>query len=377
MRDTTWAKKVLEKVILKENAVVKRNFGKIPYSAQNHAFDDKSGDDICWWTNGFYAGMLWQLYKETGNEDYRASAEKIEEKLDENLMIYQRMDHDSGFKWLLTAVADYKLTGSDKSKNRGLIAAANLAGRYNLQGRFIRAWNDWGEESKNRGWAIIDCMMNLPLLYWAGKTLDDPRFVHIAVSHADTAMEYFIRENGSSRHIVEINTDKHEFIREYGGQGYSEGTAWTRGQTWAIYGFIISYMHTGDKKYLETSIKVADFFVDHIPESGIIPVDFLQPQLPAYEDSTAAAIASCGLLQLSEEMSALGLTGGEKYYEAAVKLLKTLSKERCDFNEDHDELLINCSAAYHDKEHHFPIIYGDYYFLEALLFILGKGIFLW
>ena len=122
MRDTKWAQKVLEKVILKENVVVKRNFGKIPYSAQNHAFDDKSGDDICWWTNGFYAGMLWQLYKETGNEDYRASAEKIEEKLDENLMIYQGMDHDSGFKWLLTAVADYRLTGSDKSKNRGLIA---------------------------------------------------------------------------------------------------------------------------------------------------------------------------------------------------------------------------------------------------------------
>ncbi len=377
MSELMWAKEALDKVIAKEKAVVSRNKGKIPYTAHNHVFDDKAKDNICWWTNGFYGGLLWQLYKETGDDSYKEAAEDIEEKLDANFLDYNGMDHDSGFKWLLTAVADYKFTGNEKSKNRGLLAAANLAGRYNINGKFIRAWNDWGDGRDTRGWAIIDCMMNLPLLYWASDELDDPRFRHIAVSHANTAMKNFIREDGSSRHIVEFDLNKEGFVREYGGQGYAEGTAWTRGQTWAIYGFVMSYIHTRDKKYLETSKRVADFFIDHLPDSNIVPVDFLQPKEPAYEDSTAAAIASCGLLHLAAELKDIDDKSAVKYEDAALKIMKTLTEERCDFDPEHDDLVLNCTAAYHDNDHHFPIIYGDYYYVEALLYILGKGEYLW
>ncbi|WP_026497146.1 glycoside hydrolase family 88 protein [Butyrivibrio sp. WCD3002] len=390
MGNLTWAEDALSKVIEKEKQVVGRSYDKLPYTAINHVFDDKTKDNVCWWTNGFYGGMLWQLYRETGDEEYKRAAERIEEKLDSNFLQYNGMDHDSGFKWLLTAVANYKFTGNEESKNRGLLAAANLAGRFNLEGEFIRAWNDWGDDRDTRGYAIIDCMMNLPLLYWASETVDDPRFRQIAIRHADTAMDWFIREDGSSRHIVEFGLNGEGFIREHGGQGYAEGTAWTRGQTWAIYGFVMSYIHTGDYRYLETAMKVADFFVEHIPESGLIPVDFLQPQDPAYEDSTAAAIAACGLMHLADEISK-ALEGadsaelsetiknahGVKYSDAAIKILKTLTEKRCDFDPDHDELLINCTAAYHDKEHHFPIIYGDYYYIEALLYLLGRGEYLW
>lgn len=396
MGNLAWAEDALLKVLTKEKAVVSRNYDKLPYTAIDHVFDDKTKDNVCWWTNGFYGGMLWLLYKETADEEYKKAAERIEEKLDANFLDYNGMDHDSGFKWLLTAVANYRFTGNDKSKNRGLLAAANLAGRYNINGKFIRAWNDWGDGRDTTGWAIIDCMMNLPLLYWASDVLDDPRFKAIAVSHADTAMEWFIREDGSSRHIVQFNTEKEEFIREYGGQGYDEGTAWTRGQSWAIYGFVMSYIHTGDLRYLETAMRVADFFVEHIPESGLIPVDFLQPEEPSYEDSTASAISSCGLLHLADELTKLkekaesGITDADaellnklvnasfvKYSGAALKMMETLTKERCDFDKEHDDLLINCTAAYHDKDHHFPIIYGDYYYIEALLYILGKGEYLW
>jgi len=395
MSELNWAREALDKVIKKEKKVLERNKGKIPYTAVDHIFDDKSVDNICWWTNGFYGGLLWQLYKETGDAEYKEAAEVIEEKLDANFLDYNGMDHDSGFKWLLTAVADYKFTGNKKSRNRALLAAANLAGRYNIEGEFIRAWNDWGDDRDTRGWAIIDCMMNLPLLYWASKELDDPRFKHIAVKHANTAMESFIREDGSSRHIVEFDLNEKKFVREYGGQGYGEGTAWTRGQTWAIYGFVMSYIHTGDIRYLEASMRVADFFVDHIPDTNLIPVDFLQPAEPAYEDSTAAAIAGCGLLHLADELKKLKekqIKTGEneqelldklttsapvKYSEAALRILKTLTESRCDFDPEHDDLVMNCTAAYHDKDHHFPIIYGDYYYIEALLYVLGKGEYLW
>ena len=375
MSELGWAEEALTKVIGKEKAVVKRNYDKLPYTAINHVFDDKTKDNICWWTNGFYGGMLWQLYRETGDDEVMKAAERVEEKLDANFLDYNGMDHDSGFKWLLTAVANYRFTGNEKSKNRGLLAAANLAGRYNEKGKFIRAWNDWGDGRDTRGWAIIDCMMNLPLLYWASETLDDPRFSQIAENHANTAMENFIRKDGSSRHIVEFGLNGEGFIREHGGQGYSEGTAWTRGQTWAIYGFVMSYIHTDNEDYLNAAMRVADYFVDHIPESGLIPVDFLQPDEPAYEDSTAAAIAACGLLHLAEEVK----NGADRlrYQSAGIKLLKTLTNERCDFDPAHDDLLMNCTAAYHDKEHHFPIIYGDYFYIEAMLYLLGRGEYLW
>ncbi len=375
MSELIWAEEALTKVIEKERAVVKRNYDKLPYTAVNHVFDDKSKDNVCWWTNGFYGGMLWQLYRETGDDEFMKAAERIEEKLDANFLDYNGMDHDSGFKWLLTAVANYRFTGNDKSKNRALLAAANLAGRYNSKGKFIRAWNDWGDGRDTRGWAIIDCMMNLPLLYWATETMDDPRFSQIAENHANTAMDSFIRKDGSSRHIVEFGLNGEGFIREHGGQGYAEGTAWTRGQTWAIYGFVMSYIHTKNEAYLKTAMRVADFFVEHIPESGLIPVDFMQPEEPAYEDSTAAAIAACGLLHLAEEVQ--GAADRLKYQTAGIKLLKTLTNERCDFDPQHDDLLINCTAAYHDKEHHFPIIYGDYFYIEAMLYLLGRGEYLW
>ena len=230
-----------------------RSKDKVPYLTVNGIFDDWS-DRIDWWTNGFYGGQLWQMYHAYGDEIFRQAAENIENKLDRSLMNYMGMDHDSGFKWLLTAVASYKLTNSERSKNRGLLAAANLAERFNPTGKFIRAWNSWRSE-QNQGWAIIDCMMNLPLLYWAVEETDDPRFSHIAKAHAGTAIKAFVRENGSVNHIVQFDANTGEILGTLGGQGKEIGSSWTRGQAWAVYGFALSYIHTKDEKYIETSKK--------------------------------------------------------------------------------------------------------------------------
>jgi unsaturated chondroitin disaccharide hydrolase len=167
-QQTKWAQETLERVSHKLEKVSERSKDKIPYTTVNGIHDDWSGGDkIGWWTNGFWGGMMWQMYALTGKEFYKEIAENNEKKLDADLMDYDKLDHDNGFKWLPTAVANYRMTGNKASRNRGLLAASNLAGRYNSAGRFIRAWNNWDLENDRTGWAIIDCMMNLPLLYWA------------------------------------------------------------------------------------------------------------------------------------------------------------------------------------------------------------------
>ena len=371
-KDREWAKAIAEKIYEKMKMSAVRSKDKVPYLTVNGMFDDWS-DRIDWWTNGFYGGQLWQMYHAYGDEIFRQVAENIENKLDRSLMNYMGIDHDSGFKWLLTAVASYKLTNSERSKNRGLLAAANLAGRFNLAGKFIRAWNSWGGE-QNQGWAIIDCMMNLPLLYWAAKETNDPRFSHIAKAHADTAIKAFVRENGSVNHIVQFDANTGEMLGTLGGQGKEIGSSWTRGQAWAVYGFALSYRHTKDEKYLETAKKIATYFASCIPESGLIPVDFCQNEEIDWEDSTAAAIAACGMLEIENYAAE-----AEKpfFHETAMKLLKALEEKRSNWDTSADYMLENGSVAYHDEKHNFPIIYGDYFFTEAIFKLCGKELFMW
>ncbi len=374
-QQTKWAQETLERVSHKLEKVSERSKDKIPYTTVNGIHDDWSGGDkIGWWTNGFWGGMMWQMYALTGKEFYKEIAENNEKKLDADLMDYDKLDHDNGFKWLPTAVANYRMTGNKASRNRGLLAASNLAGRYNSAGRFIRAWNNWDQENDRTGWAIIDCMMNLPLLYWASEELKDPRFTQIATSHADTARDCFVRGDGSVNHIVSFDPINGGMIESFGGQGYGVGSSWTRGQSWGLYGFTLSYLHTKDASYLETAQRIANYFMANIPQSGLIPVDFRQPVDVTWEDSTAAVIAACGLIELAK------LTEGRQsglYLNAALKMLTALTEKSFNWNEDEDNLLTKCTAAYHDKKHEFSIIYGDYYFLEALMKLVGRELFIW
>ena len=371
MNDKEWAGRVAEKIYGKMKESAKRSINKVPYLTVDGRFDDWS-DRISWWTNGFYGGQLWQLYHAYGDEIFRTVAENIEEKLDASLMDYMGMDHDSGFKWLLTSVADYKITGNGKSRNRALLAAANLAGRFNLAGNFIRAWNDGGD-GNTAGWAIIDCMMNLPLLYWAKEQTNDPRFTHIAKAHADTAIKAFVRENGSVNHIVQFDVETGEITGTLGGQGKETGSSWTRGQAWAIYGFTLSYIHTGNKEYLETAKKVARYFEANLRENDIVPVDFSQDADCTWEDSTAAAIAACGMLEIEKYTD----TEKEFFHNTAMRLLKALEETRSNWDVNVDNIIENGSVAYHDEKHNFPMIYGDYYFTEAIFKLCDKELFMW
>ena len=383
-----WAEKTAVKICEKERIVAERSGEKIPYTTVNGLFDDNSGSNrIGWWTNGFYGGLMWLLYDKFGDELFKRRAEGIEEKLDENLMQYSGMDHDSGFKWMPTSVVNYKLFGNEKSKNRALLAAANLAGRFNPAGNFIRAWNDWSntDVGEKAGWAIIDCLMNLPLLYWAGNETKDPRFAHIAKLHADTAIRAFLREDGSVCHIVCFDPLKGERICSKGGQGREHGSSWTRGQAWALYGFALSYRFTKEARYLEAAEKVAAYVLKELEKWEFVPVDFWQDKDLDWEDSTAAAIFACGLLELesvsygqknileTEDVTAPGNKAFiEKCHKAAAGLLEKLAAERCRWGTEADNITEKCTAAYNDKEHNFSIIYGDFYFTEGILRLCGN-----
>lgn len=377
-----WIEEAMEKIRAKMSWVAEKNQDKIPYTTdENGDYDDHSGslghengaDDLSWWTNGFWGGLMWLMYQDTKDEKYAVFARKSERKLEKTLETYYGLHHDVGFMFVPTAVTDYRVTGDQQARRTAMHAANLLAGRFNPAGNYIRAWNDWGEERKD-GWAIIDCMMNLSLLYWASEESHDPRFKHIAVRHADTARTYFVREDGSVNHIVEFDSETGEFVKSYGGQGYCEGSSWTRGHGWAVYGFMISYLHTGKQEYLDTAKKVADYCIANIHEDGIIPVDFRQPEQPAYEDSCAACIMACGFLELAEAVSE---SEKKTYEQAARKLLYTIYETRADFTQNCDAIVQNCSGAYHDAKHHFTMDYADYYFIEAIQKMKKIGIRIW
>ena len=356
-----WAEGIWPKICAKMEAQCSRIGSAVPYTTVNGRHNDKMAESIYWWTNGFWPGMLWLMYSDTKDERYRSAAEAIEERFDSALAGYEGLHHDVGFMWTLTAGLDYKITGNPRSRVRALHAANILAGRYNPKGRFIRSWN-----LDRTGWIIVDCMMNLPLLYWASREINDPRYKYTAIEHADTALKRLVRADGSCHHIAVLDPHTGELLETPPGQGYASGSAWSRGQSWALYGFALSYIHTGDEKYLEASIRVASYVLDALGRTGFVPpVDYMAPEEPRKIDTSAGMIAAAGLLSLS----GLEKAGkGDVYMEGAMNILKTLEAKYVDWDPQNDFLVKMGTAQYHEKteELHVPLIYGDYYFLESV-----------
>ena len=379
-KNQQWLDDVWAKLQTKMSAEVDRIGDKIPYVPEDGVYkkdmstgnDKKEGSDLYWWTNGFWPGMLWQMYNATGDERYKKAAEGVEEKFDALLAEAIGLHHDVGFMWLHTAVADFRKTGCEKSKIRGLHAANILAGRYNPDGKFIRAWN-----GDRIGWIIIDCMMNIPLLYWAYEQTGDPRYKQIAMHHADTAMEKIVRTDGSSNHIVALDPDTGDVVDYPPCQGYDPKGSWSRGQAWAIYGFALSYKHTGKQEYLETAKKVAHYFLANVAQSGNIPlVDFRAPAEPVMYDTTAAACAACGMLEIAQHVPEF-----EKalYENGAINMMKATMEKFCNWDPNYDSILGGGTEAYHAKPSgiEVPIIYGDYFMIEFILRLMDKDLFVW
>lgn len=367
--DQAWLKEVAGKLDQKMQYAVQRarEVDYMPYSTENGQWKKVH---IGWWTNGFWPAAMWQMYRATGNELYREEALRAEKMLDQALADFKNLSHDVGFMWLIHSGVRYQLEKNPDSYDRTLFAANTLAGRYNPNG-FIRAWN--GDDQA--GWAIVDCMMNLPILYWASEVTGDPRYRLMAMTHADTNMQHFVRADGSCNHIVIFDAENGQFLNNPAGQGYESGSSWSRGQAWALYGFTLSYLHTGKQEYLDTAKRVANYFISQITDDYIPRCDFRQPPEPAIRDNAAGNIAACGLLELCQVVPE---AEAPAYYNAAVRILMAQERSCANWTEDDPAIFTQCTSAYHDLPgRHMTMQYGDYFFIEAIGKLTGEKLLFW
>jgi len=342
---------------------IERNHKDIGVSFPQAVCDGSYNKEEVWsWTSGFWGGLVNLAYRETGNVNLLKLACDIETALDQNFdEFFMKMHHDVGFIYSPTAVVQHSRDQNEKSLCRGVKAASTLASRFNIKGNYIRAWNQV-RDSHSDGEVIIDSMMNLSILYWASKVMDDPRFRHIAYAHAKTVSKYFVRADKSVPHIICFDAEDGTYLGVNKGQGASVDSTWSRGQAWAIYGFAISYRETGDKEFLDQSKMIARAYMNALPTEGIPYWDFdASPENRWAFDSSSACIASSGLLEIYT------LTGEREFKEFALRLLRVLTESYAVFDDSTQGIIQMGTVNYTKKKFiNTSIIYGDFYYLEAL-----------
>ena len=319
------------------------------------------------WTSGFFPGILWMLYDYSGDQAMLEQARRWTDPL-EVLRTYTG-NHDLGFMVYNPFGHGYRLTG-DEAYHAVILDAANaLASRYNPDVGVIRSWDhgDWTYP------VIIDNMMNLELLFWAAENGGDASLYDLAVSHALRSRQEHVRPDGSTFHVIDFDPATGEVVGRETHQGYADESTWARGQAWAIYGFTMTYRETEDFRFLETAERLADWFVANLPEDHVPYWDFDAPDKEnAPRDASAAAIAASGLLELSNYATEAGKQ--DRYRNTAANILRALSSPRyLTRGTDNPAVLLHSVGNLPgDSEVDIPIIYADYYFIEALLRMMGR-----
>lgn len=315
------------------------------------------------WCSGFWPGTLWYAYEFSNDPILKEAAQNFTAPL-KSIAFNKALDHDIGFQVYCSYGNGYRLTGNPDYKNVLLAAADTLATLYNPIVGSIHSWPMKPQYPHN---TIIDNMMNLELLFWAAKNGGSKKLYDIAESHAEVTMKNIIRPDYSAFHLGSFDNKTGEFIKGVAHQGYADDSMWARGQTWGIYGFSFAYRETGREDFLHTAIKLSDKYLERLPEDGIPFWDFDDPRIPnAPKDASAAAIAACGMLELSGLVKDQKLK--EKYFSAAKRFIKILSSNTY-LSKDNNQALLLHSTGHHPKnsEIDVPIIYADYYYMEALL----------
>ncbi len=324
------------------------------------------------WTEGFYTGELWIAYELSGDDKFKDTAMaqlvSYRERLDKRIFIDH---HDMGFLFSPSCVAAYKLTGDEFAKETAIMAADNLISRFQPVGNFIQAWGELGAKDNYR--LIIDCLLNLPLLYWASEASGDDKYAEIAKKHITTALKCVLRDDNSAYHTHFIDPQTGEPSVGVTHQGYRDGSAWARGQAWGVYGIALSYKYTQNPEYIEKFKRVTDYYIEHLP-SDLIPYwdfDFTDDTTEP-KDSSSAAIAICGMLEMSKYLEK---SDAEYYTSVAKKSLKALvekyaTKADCKSNGQ----LLHGTYAKSSKFNTCPDLgvdecntWGDYYYMEALI----------
>jgi len=315
------------------------------------------------WTSGFFAGNLWQLYRLTGNSEYKKQAEKwtpFSKKESVN-----RNSHDVGFKVYCAYGEALKVENKQEYKDVIIKGAETLCTRFDAKVGAIRSW-DFNKEIWDYP-VIIDNMMNLELLFEATKLSGNKKYQDIAIQHANTTLKNQFREDNSCYHVIDYNPATGAVRKKTTLQGYNDDSVWARGQGWAVYGFTMSYRYTKDPAYLKQAEATAKFFMNdkNLPEDGIPYWDFRDPAIPnSARDVSAATVMASALYELYD------YTKNKSYLAFADKIIASLHSDKyildpkinAPFIFDHS----TGNWPKHDEIDE-PIIYADYYFLEALL----------
>ena len=317
--------------------------------------------DAKWWCCGFYPGSLWYTYEYTENEQIKALAEKYTRSL---VIEEIRKDHDLGFIVWCSYGNALRLTGDESYKPMIKGGAELLAARFSPVTKTIRSWNYPLEYQ-----VIIDNMMNLELLEQASKMFACDSLACIARTHANTTMENHFRDDYTSYHLVCYDMEDGSVVNKRTVQGYADDSAWARGQSWAVYGYTMMYRESGDQRYLQQAVNVADMILPYLPEDGIPYWDFNDPKIPdTYRDASAGAVMASAFIELSTYVSEK--SKAKAYRKQAEKMLRTLASDEylCAAGECYGFLLKHSVGNLPKKsEVDVPLTYADYYFLEALL----------
>ena len=323
--------------------------------------------NIWWWCSGFYPGSLWLVYEYTGDDHFREMAVRRTEVLDS--LRFRTNDHDVGFQLNCSYGNGLRLTGNEAYKDVLCDGAHSLATRFNPAVGCVRSWDPAPDHIA--AWkfpVIIDNMMNLELLLKASELCGAASLREVAGSHAMTTMKNHYRPDGSSFHLVDYNPETGEVLVQQTVQGFADWSAWSRGQAWGLYGFTMMYQYTGEQKYLDHAVKIADYLIPRLPEDGMPYWDYDSDLVPDdLRDASAGAIMASALVQLSTYVAE---DKSEEYLSVAERIIRTLASdeylaapgEECGF------LLKHCVGNKPGGvEVDVPLTYADYYFLEALL----------
>lgn len=316
------------------------------------------------WTGGFWPGILWYDYELTANDSIRLEAEKYTSSL-EFLSEIPAYDHDLGFLVFCSYGNGYRLTHNPEYKKVVLAVADSLAMLYNPKVGTILSWPRNVEMFGGHN-TIMDNMINLEMLFWAAKNGGNHALYDMAVSHADKTMQNQFRSDYSSYHVAVYDTLTGGCIKRCTHQGYSDDSMWARGQAWAIYGFTMVYRETKNPKYLDFVQKVADVYLDKLPEDYVPYWDFNAPDIPeAPRDASSACVVASALLELSGYCET---ETGERYRKAAEKMLVSLASPAYRSGSRATSFLLHSTGHWPNKsEVDASIIYADYYYIEALL----------
>jgi unsaturated chondroitin disaccharide hydrolase len=359
-------KQAIEDAVQKTKANIARFGDQFPHVSENGKYLLNNNTD---WTDGFWSGILWLAYEYSQDEAIRDAAVKTVENFRDRLNTMKSLDHhDIGFLYSLSSKAQWMIEKDEAARELTIAAADVLLRRWRPKAGLIQAWGREGDV-ENGGRIIIDCLMNLPLLYWAYEQTGNEDYKNKAILHTEKSRRFLVRGDDSSYHTFWFNPENGEPVRGGTHQGNTDGSTWTRGQSWGVYGFALGYHYTKDDRYLDTSKRMAKYFLERLPEDNVVYWDFDVEITPETKrDSSASAITACGILELLKHLPE---NDPDRAYleEGAQKTMEGLVKHYSTMNQPDAEGLIE-HGSYAVRLGHSPddfMIWGDYYYLEALM----------